>query len=230
MILGCIPTLVDNTQSPPYTVIESAAQILYLSEAYDKNFELSFKDPFERYDAYQWLLFWHGTGAPNTQHWAYFTFMSSERNPGTYNYKFPSIHATTPSDKLFCKKKKLEAWKSNQSIKLNQMLMNTYTQAHPKDLKRRQCAHSVCWKPTCPGSSAEKAETTWLVRAKGSIPLLMSARGRGSRRLRHLFLREDWMSIRIWRSISNVLLNGRLVSAELARIIRHDEMEKCALL
>lgn len=83
IILGTVPTLVDNKQSPPYTVIESAAQILYLSEAYDKNFELSFKDPFERYEAYQWLLFWHGTGAPNLQNWAYFSFQSPERNPGT---------------------------------------------------------------------------------------------------------------------------------------------------
>lgn len=82
VILGCIPTLVDNSQSPPYTVLESAAQILYLSEAYDKNFEFSFKDPLERSDSYKWLLFWHGTGSPNTLNWAYFSFMSSERNPG----------------------------------------------------------------------------------------------------------------------------------------------------
>lgn len=83
IILGTVPTLVDNKQSPPYTMNESAAQILYLSEAYDKNFELSFKDPFERYEAYQWLLFWHGSGAPNVQNWAHFSFISPERNPGT---------------------------------------------------------------------------------------------------------------------------------------------------
>ncbi|MCJ1347987.1 hypothetical protein MMC31_006217 [Peltigera leucophlebia] len=78
---GRIPTLVDNSQSPPYTVMESAAQILYLSEVYDKNFELSFKDSFERYDAYQWLLFWNGTGS-SVQQWAYFSFVAEERNPG----------------------------------------------------------------------------------------------------------------------------------------------------
>lgn len=88
MILGSIPTLVDNSQSPPYTVLESAAQILYLSEAYDKNFELSFKDPLERSDSYKWLLFWHGTGSPNVLSWAYFSFISSERNPGMHIYEF----------------------------------------------------------------------------------------------------------------------------------------------
>ncbi|MCJ1344562.1 hypothetical protein MMC31_002765 [Peltigera leucophlebia] len=72
----------DNSQSPPYTVMESAAQILYLSEVYDKNFELSFKDPSERHDAYQWLLFWHGSGAPSLQQWAHFSFMAQEPNPG----------------------------------------------------------------------------------------------------------------------------------------------------
>lgn len=63
--------------------MESAAQILYLSEVYDKNSEFSFKDPIERYDAYQWLLFWHGSGAPSVFQWAYFSFIAKERNPGT---------------------------------------------------------------------------------------------------------------------------------------------------
>lgn len=90
-IVGCIPTLVDNSQSPPYTVMESAAQILYLSEVYDKNTEFSFKDPIERYDAYQWLLFWHGSGAPSVFQWAYFSFIAQERNAGTYRYGYYSL-------------------------------------------------------------------------------------------------------------------------------------------
>lgn len=90
-IIGCIPTLVDNSQSPPYTVMESAAQILYLSEVYDKNSEFSFKDPIERNDAYQWLLFWHGSGAPSVFQWAYFSFIAQERNAGTYRYAHDSL-------------------------------------------------------------------------------------------------------------------------------------------
>lgn len=90
-IAGCIPSLVDNSQSPPYTVMESAAQILYLSEVYDKNTEFSFKDPIERHDAYQWLLFWHGSGAPSVFQWAYFSFIAQERNAGTYRDAYYSL-------------------------------------------------------------------------------------------------------------------------------------------
>lgn len=115
MIVGCIPTLVDNNQSPPYTVIESAAQILYLSEVYDKNFELSFKDPLERFDSYKWLLFWHGSGAPNVQNWAFFSSSSSERNSGMLHIHIIRFLYMSNSDKLFFKRKKLKAWK-NQSI------------------------------------------------------------------------------------------------------------------
>lgn len=107
--------------------------------------------------------------------------------------------------------------------------MDTYTQAQPNDLKGRHCAHSACWKPICPGNSAEKAEITWLVRAEGSILSPTSARGLGSRRWRRPLSRESWVRVRIWRSISNVSLNGRLVSAGLARIIRHDKVDKAVL-
>lgn len=102
MIVGTIPALVDNNQNPPYTVLESAAQILYLSEIYDKNFELSFKDPIERSDAYQWLLFWHGSGAPNLQNWAHFSIVSPERNPGMYCTYICFLYKYMPNpDELF---------------------------------------------------------------------------------------------------------------------------------
>lgn len=61
---GRIPVLVDNTQSPPFAVMETSAELLYLLKFADKNDEFGFKDEYERSQALQWLFFWHGSGAP----------------------------------------------------------------------------------------------------------------------------------------------------------------------
>jgi len=61
---GRIPILVDNNQSPPFTVHETSAELLYLEKQYDKEDKFGFKDQFERSQALQWLFFWHGSGAP----------------------------------------------------------------------------------------------------------------------------------------------------------------------
>ena len=51
---GRIPTLVDNSQSPPFPVIETSAQLLYLLKFADKEDAFGFKDELERNEALQW--------------------------------------------------------------------------------------------------------------------------------------------------------------------------------
>lgn len=64
MTSGRIPVLVDNTESPPFTCMETSAELLYLLKFADKNDVFGFKDEFERNECLQWLFFWHGSGAP----------------------------------------------------------------------------------------------------------------------------------------------------------------------
>lgn len=52
--LGRIPIIVDNTQSPPFPVMETSAELLYLLKFADKNDEFGFKDELERNQALQW--------------------------------------------------------------------------------------------------------------------------------------------------------------------------------
>ena len=61
---GRIPILIDHTQSPPFPVMETSAELLYLLKFADKNDVFGFKDELERSQALQWLFFWHGSGAP----------------------------------------------------------------------------------------------------------------------------------------------------------------------
>lgn len=61
---GRIPTIVDNSQDPPFPVIETSAQLLYLVQAADRENKFSFTNHLEQSTAIQWLFFWHGGGAP----------------------------------------------------------------------------------------------------------------------------------------------------------------------
>ena len=61
---GRIPILVDHTHSPPFPVMETSAELLYLLKFADKDDVFGFKDELERSQALQWLFFWHGSGAP----------------------------------------------------------------------------------------------------------------------------------------------------------------------
>lgn len=61
---GRIPVLVDNNQSPPFTVHETSAELLYLLKFADKEDRFGFKDDLERNQCLQWVMFWHGSGAP----------------------------------------------------------------------------------------------------------------------------------------------------------------------
>jgi glutathione S-transferase len=61
---GRIPVLVDHTQSPPFCVMETSAELRYLLKFADKKDMFGFTDELERNEALQWLFFWHGSGAP----------------------------------------------------------------------------------------------------------------------------------------------------------------------
>ncbi|MCJ1267531.1 hypothetical protein MMC22_007416 [Lobaria immixta] len=78
---GKIPTLIDNNQSPPFSVMESSAELLYLQATYDTNNEFGFKNPLEWSQALQWLYFWHGSAAPYLGQYAHFAKFSEEKIP-----------------------------------------------------------------------------------------------------------------------------------------------------
>jgi len=59
---GRIPVLLDHTKSPPFPVMETSAELLYLLKDKDKDDVFGFKDELERSQALQWLFFWHGSG------------------------------------------------------------------------------------------------------------------------------------------------------------------------
>ena len=56
--------LVDNSVNPPFPVMETSAEMLYLLKHVDKKDEFGFTDDRERSEALQWMFFWHGSGAP----------------------------------------------------------------------------------------------------------------------------------------------------------------------
>jgi glutathione S-transferase len=55
---------VDNTQNPPFAVMETSAELLYLLKFADKEDKYGFKDELERNQCLQWLFFAHGSMAP----------------------------------------------------------------------------------------------------------------------------------------------------------------------
>jgi glutathione S-transferase len=76
---GRIPVIVDNTQSPPFTVMETSAELLYLLKFADKEDRFGFKDELERNQCLQWLFFWHGSGAPYQGQVHHFTRAAPEK-------------------------------------------------------------------------------------------------------------------------------------------------------
>ncbi|TGO88386.1 hypothetical protein BPOR_0165g00080 [Botrytis porri] len=64
---GRIPILIDNTKTPPFPVMETSAELLYLLKEFDSKDMFGFKDELERNECLQWLFFWHGSGAPREE-------------------------------------------------------------------------------------------------------------------------------------------------------------------
>ncbi|KAH8807351.1 glutathione S-transferase [Xylogone sp. PMI_703] len=63
---GRIPVLIDNTQTPPFPVMESLAELLYLRE---------------QSEAIQWLFFWQASGQPNQSQNNHFSKSAPEKIP-----------------------------------------------------------------------------------------------------------------------------------------------------
>jgi hypothetical protein len=60
-VLGRIPLLIDNTQTPPFTVMESSAELIYLQDTLDKDNVFGFDNKVEQSEAVQWLIFWQAS-------------------------------------------------------------------------------------------------------------------------------------------------------------------------
>lgn len=78
---GRIPVLIDNTQSPPFPVHETSAELFYLLKFADKQDKFGFKDELERNEAIQWTFFWHGSGAPYQGQTNHFNKFAKEKIP-----------------------------------------------------------------------------------------------------------------------------------------------------
>ena len=53
---GRIPVIVDNAQSPPFPVMETSSEMLYLLKFADKEDKFGFKDELERNQCLQWYV------------------------------------------------------------------------------------------------------------------------------------------------------------------------------
>ncbi|KAK0872369.1 hypothetical protein LTR87_012418 [Friedmanniomyces endolithicus] len=82
---GRIPVIIDNTQDPPFPVMETSAEMLYLLKAYDKEDKFGFKDELERNQCLQWTFFWHGSGAPYQGQVNHFSRAAPEKIPYAIN-------------------------------------------------------------------------------------------------------------------------------------------------
>ncbi|CAK7214724.1 hypothetical protein SEUCBS140593_002287 [Sporothrix eucalyptigena] len=78
---GRIPVLIDNAQSPPFPVMETSAELVYLAEKFDARRVFSFDDPLDVSECLQWLFFWHGSGAPYHGQVIHFAILSKEKVP-----------------------------------------------------------------------------------------------------------------------------------------------------
>ncbi|KAL8752907.1 MAG: hypothetical protein Q9184_005585 [Pyrenodesmia sp. 2 TL-2023] len=78
---GRIPVLIDNTQTPPFTVMETSAELLCLVDAADRDEVFSFTEELEKSQCLQWLFFWHGGGAPNQGQLNFFSIFAKEEIP-----------------------------------------------------------------------------------------------------------------------------------------------------
>ncbi|KAI9618994.1 hypothetical protein KEM48_006464 [Puccinia striiformis f. sp. tritici PST-130] len=84
---GRIPALIDNKckalndSSAPFTVMESAAILLYLAKKVDKNHVFGFEDDLERSEALQWLFFGMAGVGPMQGQLNHFTRYAPEKLP-----------------------------------------------------------------------------------------------------------------------------------------------------
>ncbi|THV48170.1 hypothetical protein BGAL_0264g00130 [Botrytis galanthina] len=78
---GRIPLLLDNTLTRPFPVMESSAELLYLSDNFDKDNVFGFDNKREHSEAVQWLFFWQASGQPNQGQNNHFSKSAPEKIP-----------------------------------------------------------------------------------------------------------------------------------------------------
>lgn len=99
---GRIPVIVDHTQSPPFPVMETSAELLYLLKFADKNDVFGFKDELERSQALQWLFFWHGRHLSELLCPPSYPIRSREAGFGSWRY-FPAPETCHWTPESSCK-------------------------------------------------------------------------------------------------------------------------------
>lgn len=91
--LGRIPIIIDATQSPAFTVMETSAELLYLLRSDSRNI-FGFKDPQEQSELQQWLFFWHGSGAPYQGNLSFFRRAEEQSPCKSYTFIYKPVSLT----------------------------------------------------------------------------------------------------------------------------------------
>ncbi|KAF7918742.1 uncharacterized protein EAE97_011837 [Botrytis byssoidea] len=78
---GRIPLLLDNTLTQPFPVMESSAELSYLSDNFNKDNFFGFDNKHEHSEAVQWLFFWQASGQPNQGQNNHFSKSAPEKIP-----------------------------------------------------------------------------------------------------------------------------------------------------
>ena len=145
--------IVDNSVSPPFPVMETSAELLYLLK-FDKDGKFGFTDEFENSECLQWLFFWHGSGAPYQGNLGFFR---------------------RAAEKLPCKSRSPSPTASHSII-----LTYSLTAKLPlNDFVRKPPAFSAFWKSDSRASILASHVIIWPEKARGSIQLLILERGHG---------------------------------------------------
>ena len=160
---GRIPTLVDNTQSPPVPVIETSAQMLYLLKFFDKEDQFGFKDEFERLNALEWMFFWHGT--------SHLSLTSFSPLSHLIGHSLAFLLTRLQAEVLLTKAKST----TSRELHPRRSLM----QLSASRTRLRGCMVSL--RSVCLENTLASLETTWLERGKENIAWQTSSPGAGSR-------------------------------------------------
>lgn len=146
--------IVDNSVSPPFPVMETSAELLYLLKFADKDDVFGFKDEFEKSECLQWLFFWHGSGAPYQGNLGFFR-RAAEKLPCRSYYPFSADFSSIILTIISIQKLPLSA-----SVK-------------------KPPASSAFWKSDSRASILASHVITWQEKARESIQLLILERGHG---------------------------------------------------
>lgn len=147
---GRIPTLVDNTQSPPVPVIETSAQLLYLLKFFDKEDAFGFKDEFERLNCLEWMFFWHVSLAelPPPSHLCVLTLPRVVVRP----IKAKSIISSEPRQKRSPTQSPASGTRPYVSLASSRFVCRASTPASPENTSQATVKEDIAWQTSRPGA------------------------------------------------------------------------------